>query len=64
MGKLFGFIIGGPTEEQLHPFTKSSEANLGKTTGSTALLSGVRKVLVCVFTEIELTNAQLFYTKL
>ncbi len=23
IGKLFGFSIGGPTDEQLHPFTKS-----------------------------------------
>ncbi len=27
-GKLLGFNIGGPTDE-LHPFTKSSEAGLG-----------------------------------
>ncbi len=32
-GKLFGFNIGGPTDE-LHPFTKSSESN-----DSIALLS-------------------------
>ncbi len=39
-GNLFGFIIGGPTDE-LHPFTKSSESGLDYSTDSTALLSGI-----------------------
>ncbi len=45
-GKLFGFIIGGSTDE-LHPFTKSSETGLGKPTDSTALLSGIREISIC-----------------
>ncbi len=42
-GKLFGFTIGGPTDE-LHPFTKSSETGLGQTTDSTALPRGILQI--------------------
>ncbi len=44
---LFGFSIGGPTDE-LHPFTKSSETGVGKTTVSTALSRGIRQISICV----------------
>ncbi len=40
-GKLLGFNTG-----ELHPFTKSSETDQGLTTVSTALLSGIRQVLI------------------
>ncbi len=45
-GKLFGFSIGGPTDE-LHPFTKSSETGLGLTTDSTALPRDMRQISLC-----------------
>ncbi len=37
---LFGFSIGGPTDE-LHPLAKNSESSLDKATDSNALLSGI-----------------------
>ncbi len=53
MARLVGKVVqfqhmGGPTDE-LHPFTKSSEAGLGLSTDSTALLSGnIRQVSMCL----------------
>ncbi len=42
-GSLFGFGIGGPADEQLPPKPKTSVTGLGKTTDSTAFLSGMRQ---------------------
>ncbi len=44
---MVGFIVGGLTDE-LHPFTKSSETSLGLSTDSTALLSDIRQISICV----------------
>ncbi len=45
---MLGFIIGGLTDE-LHPFVKSSEPDLGLSADSTALLSGILQVSIYVF---------------
>ncbi len=47
-GKVFGFIIGEPTND-LHPSTKSNETGLGLTTDWTVLLSGIPQISVSIY---------------
>ncbi len=52
-----GLILENPTPlvwEDLHPFTKSSETGLGLSADSTALLSGLREVPICVYDSFKL----------
>ncbi len=45
---MFGFCIGGPTDE-LHSLPNSSKSALGYTTDSIALLIGIRQVSICLY---------------
>ncbi len=58
MGKLFGFNIGRGRSDELHPFTKSSETDVGYKTDSTVLHSGKPQVSI----RVNVTSVRTFKT--